>query len=176
MTMKKASLHDESDRALDRAIRAVMAEPAPEEAKNRVIQTALGFAAGESSSPQNHFLERVMNMIQAHKRLSLAAAAAVAALAAGLTLSMSLVSPSGQAYALEETVQANDRVTSYHVKITPAAELGEAWVQLNPDGTPKQARMDFQSPAGRRQGGDSLEREGRVMVQGQEGVDSCSTR
>ena len=60
-------------------------------------------------------------MIQTHKRLSLAAAVAVAALAAGLALSMSLVSPSGRAYALEETAQANNHVTCYHVKITPAA-------------------------------------------------------
>ncbi len=146
MTMKNESLHDESDRALDRAIRAVMAEPAPEEVKNRVIQTALGFAVGEPSVSHNHFLERVMNMFQKRKRLSVAAAVTVAALAAGLALSISLVSPSGRAYALEETAQANNQVTSYHVKITPAAELGEAWVQLNPDGTPLQARMDFQSP------------------------------
>jgi hypothetical protein len=87
-----------------------------------------------------------MNMVQTHKRLSVASAAAVAALAAGLALSISLESASGRAYALEETAQANNHVTSYHVKITPAAELGEAWVQLNPDGTPIQARMDLQSP------------------------------
>jgi hypothetical protein len=69
---------------------------------------------------------------------------AASALAAGLALSIALVSPSGRAYALEETAQANNHVTSYHVRITPAAELGEAWVQLNPDGTPLQARVDFQ--------------------------------
>ncbi len=45
-----------------------------------------------------------------------------------------------------KTVQANKQVTSYHVKITPAAELGEAWVQLNPDGTALCARMDLLSP------------------------------
>jgi hypothetical protein len=47
---------------------------------------------------------------------------------------------------LEQTAQANDHITSYHLKITPAAALGEAWVQLNPDGTPLRARMDFQDP------------------------------
>ncbi len=139
-------LRDELGNALDRAIRAVMAEPAPEEVKNRVIQTTLGFAVGEPRASRDHFLERVMNMVQTHKRLSVASAAALAALAASLALSICLVSPSGRAYALEETAQANKHVTSYHVKITPAAELGEAWVQLNPDGTPLQARMDFQSP------------------------------
>ncbi len=85
-------------------------------------------------------------MIRTHKRFSVAAAATVAAVAAGLALSVSLVSPSARAYALEETLRANKHVTIYHVKITPVAELGEAWVQLNPDGTPLQARMDFQSP------------------------------
>jgi len=143
MNTKNESVLGESDGALDRAIRALMAEPAPEEAKNRVIQTALGFAVDEPRVSRNHFLERMLNMVQTHKRLSVASAAAVATLAAGLALSISLMSPSGRAYALEETAQANNHVTSYHVKITPAAELGEAWVQLNPDGAPIQARMDF---------------------------------
>ncbi len=123
-----------------------MSEPTPEEVKNRVIQTALGLARGEPRKSRNHFLERMLNMVQTHKRLSVASAAAVAALAAGVALSISLVSPSGRAYALEETAQANNHVTSYHVKIIPALSLGEAWVQLNPDGTPMQVRMDFQDP------------------------------
>jgi hypothetical protein len=144
MNIKHHHIRDESELALDRAIRAAMAEPTPEEVKNRVIQTALGFAGGEPNVPRNLFLERMLNMVQTHKRLSVASAAAVAALAAGVALSISLVSPSGRAYALEETAQANNHVTSYHVKITPAVSLGEAWVQLNPDGTPLQARMDFQ--------------------------------
>jgi hypothetical protein len=143
MNIENEWLHDESDRALDRAIRAVMAEPDPEEVRNRVIQAALGFGGSEPDVPRNHFLERMLNMVQTHKRLSVASAAAAAALAAGLALSIALVSPSGRAYALEETAQANNHVTSYHVKITPAAGLGEAWVQLNPDGTPLQARLDF---------------------------------
>lgn len=84
-------------------------------------------------------------MIRSHKRLT-AATAALTALAGGLVLYVSLISASGPAYALDETVQANQHVTSYHVKLTPAAELGEAWVQLNPDGTPLRARMDLQSP------------------------------
>ena len=91
----------------------------------------------------NHFLERVKNMILAHKRLSAAAAATVAALAASLILYVSLFSSTGSAYALEQTAEANSRITSYHVKVTPAAELGEAWVQLNPDGTLLRARTDL---------------------------------
>jgi hypothetical protein len=145
MNQENESLRDESDRVLDRAIRAVLAQPAPEEVKNRVIQTAIGFAAGGQGGSREYLLQRVMNMIQTHKRLSVASVAAVAALAAGVVLAISLLSPSGRAYALEETAQANNHVTSYHVKLTPAAELGEAWVQLNPDGTPLQARMDLQS-------------------------------
>jgi len=93
----------------------------------------------------NHFLERIKNMILAHKRLSVAAAATVTALAASLILYVSLFSSSTAAYALEQTVQANNQVTSYHAKITPAAELGEVWVQLGPDGTPLRARWDLQS-------------------------------
>jgi hypothetical protein len=136
---------DESDRTLDRAIRAMLAEPAPAEVRNRVMERALGFSGGGPRVSRGDFLEKVMNMIQTHKRHSVAAAAVVVALAAGLAITISLVPPSGRAYALEETLQANKNVTSYHVKITPAAELGEAWVQLNPDGSPLQARMDFQS-------------------------------
>ena len=83
-------------------------------------------------------------MLLAHKRLSVAAAAT--ALAASLILYVSLLSSSSAAYALEPTVQANNHVTSYHAKITPAAELGEVWVQLKPDGTPLRARWDLQSP------------------------------
>ncbi len=94
----------------------------------------------------NHFLERIKTMILAHKRLSVAAAAVVTALAAGLILYVSLVSSPTTAYALEQTVEANERVVSYHAKITPAAELGEVWVQLGPDGTPVRARWDIQSP------------------------------
>ena len=95
----------------------------------------------------NQFLERVKNMILAHKRLSAAAAATVAALAASLILYVSLFSTTGSAYALEQTAEAISRITSYHVKVTPAAELGEAWVQLNPDGTLLRARMDLSSPS-----------------------------
>ena len=68
----------------------------------------------------NHFLERVKSMILAHKRLSVAAAAMVTALAASLILYVSLFSSSTPAYALEQTVQANNHVTSYHAKLTPA--------------------------------------------------------
>jgi hypothetical protein len=93
----------------------------------------------------NHFFERTKDMILSHKRLS-AAAAVVTTLAAGLIVYLSLFSSPGAAYALEQTVQANKQVTSYHIKVTPAAELGEAWVQLNPDGSPLRARMDLQSP------------------------------
>ena len=122
-----------------------MAESVPEEVRNRVTQTALGFAGGEPKVPRNHFLERMLNMVQTHARLSVATAVTVVALAAGLTQFLFLVSPAGQAYALEETAQANNHVTSYHVKCTPPSELREAWVQLNPDGTPLQARLDIQN-------------------------------
>lgn len=93
----------------------------------------------------NRFLEGVKTMILAHKRLSVAAAT-VTVLAGSVILYVSLLSSSTAAYALEQTAQANNHITSYHVKITPAAELGEAWIQVNPDGTPLRARMDFLSP------------------------------
>ena len=93
----------------------------------------------------NHFLERVKTMILAHKRLSVAAATMMA-LAASVILYVSLFSSSTAAYALEQTVQANNHITSYHVKVTPAAELGEGWVELNPDGTLLRARMDLSNP------------------------------
>ncbi|MDP6061006.1 MAG: hypothetical protein QGH33_19020, partial [Pirellulaceae bacterium] len=93
----------------------------------------------------DHFHERVKSMILSHKRLSVAAAT-VMALAGSVILYVFLFPSSTDAYALEQTAQANNRVTSYHVKITPAAELGEAWIEMNPDGTPLRARMDLLSP------------------------------
>ena len=94
----------------------------------------------------NEFTRKVGKMIGTHKRLS-AAAAAVAALAVGVMLCLTLFSSPRVAYALEQTVEAIKNVTSYHVKITPAAELGEAWVELKPDGSPLRARMDLLSPS-----------------------------
>ena len=97
-------------------------------------------------APNNHFLERVKTMILAHKRLSVAAAMTVTALAASLLLYVTLFSSSMAAYALGQTAQANDHITSYHVKITPPSSLagvGEVWVQLAPDGAPLHARMDI---------------------------------
>jgi hypothetical protein len=99
----------------------------------------------------NHLLERVKNMILAHKRLSVAAAATAAALAASMVLYVSLLSSPTPVYALEETVVANNHITTYHVKITPPATgtrdaifgLGEAWVQVSPGGAPLRARMDL---------------------------------
>lgn len=98
----------------------------------------------------NHFLERIKNMILAHKQVSVAAAV-VTALAASLILYVSLVSSSTAAYALDQTAQANNYVVSYHVIISPAvlkshdvtSGLGEAWVQVRSDGTPLRARMDY---------------------------------
>jgi hypothetical protein len=90
-------------------------------------------------------LERVKDMILTHKRLS-AAAATATALAACLIVYICLFSSSTAAYAMEQTAQANNHVTSYHAKFTPAAELGEVWVQLNPDGTPFRARIELLSP------------------------------
>jgi hypothetical protein len=94
----------------------------------------------------HHFLERTKKMILAHKRLSATAAATVAGLAASLMFYVLLFSSSTVAYALEQTARANDRVTSYHVKVTPPEELGEAWVEMKPDGSPLRARLDLVSP------------------------------
>jgi hypothetical protein len=101
----------------------------------------------------NHFFEKVKTMILSHKRLS-ATAATLTALAASLLLYAALFSSSTPAYALEQTAQANDRVTSYHVKITPpqaiegigkafTAGLGEAWVELGPEGAPLHVRLNM---------------------------------
>jgi hypothetical protein len=96
----------------------------------------------------NHFLEKVKNMIVTHKRLSAVAAATLTALAAGMILYVSLFSSPGSAYALEQTAQANARVTSYHVKVTPAPldQMGEAWIQLNPDGSLLRVKVEIFSP------------------------------
>ena len=96
------------------------------------------------SVTNNHFFERVRKMILAHKRLSMAAATATA-LAASLIVYVFLLSSASTAYALEQTVRANNRVTSYHAKATlpPKTEgVKEAWVQLNSDGAPLRVRMD----------------------------------
>ena len=85
-------------------------------------------------------------MFLAHKRLSIAAAAAAMILAASVILYLSPFFFSGAAYALEQTIEANSHITSYHVKITPPAAamgVGEAWVQLGPGGVPLNGRMDL---------------------------------
>jgi hypothetical protein len=92
----------------------------------------------------NHLLERVKNMIITHKRLSVAVAATVMALTASVVLYVSLFSSPTAAYALEQTVQANNHVTSYHARLSPSGRgMSEVWVQLNPDGTPLRARIDY---------------------------------
>jgi hypothetical protein len=79
----------------------------------------------------NHLLERVKTMILAHKRLSVAAAATAAALAATVIVYLSLLSSPTTAYALEQTVQANNHITSYHAKLPPPwSRMSEVWVQL----------------------------------------------
>ncbi len=89
----------------------------------------------------NHFNERVKSMIRTHKRL-IATAATVAALAAGLLLYVSVVSSTRSAYALEQTAEANNQIKTCHVSCTGGG-VGEAWIQLNADGTPYRARIDF---------------------------------
>lgn len=92
---------------------------------------------------QNHVLARVKKMILSHKRLT-AATAALTTLAAGLILYASLFSSPMPAYALEDTVQANQHMTSYHAKLSPSwGGMSEVWVQLNPDGSPLRARIDY---------------------------------
>ena len=129
---------------LRRAVDTMRAVPPP----------AVDFGAWQNQSSvlvglsNNHFFEMVKNMILTHKRQSAAAAAMVTALAASLILYVFLFTSSRPAYALEQTAQANDHVTSYHTKIIPpvpegrAKGVGESWVQLNPDGTVLRARVD----------------------------------
>jgi hypothetical protein len=112
----------------------------------RAVLERQSHPVGTDARVSHHpFLKRIQNVILAHKRLSIAAAA-VTALAAGLIVHVSLFSSATAVYALDQTVAANSRITSYHVKITPAEELGEAWVELKPDGTPLRARMDMVNP------------------------------
>jgi hypothetical protein len=92
-----------------------------------------------------HLLERAKDMIRGHRGLIVAAAAATG-LAASVVLWVWTFSFSSPAYALEQTVEANARVRSYHAKLTPAKELGEVWVELSADGAPIRARWDLQSP------------------------------
>jgi hypothetical protein len=142
----RKSLHDESDEALDRAIRAATEQPSPSDVKNRIIETAAAWQRKPHVGVDYHLLERLRTMILAHKRLSLAAAAAVTALAASLILYISLFSFLTPAYALEQTIEANSHITSYHVKIAPpssAMGVGEAWVELAPGGAPLRGRMDI---------------------------------
>ncbi len=193
------SLHEESDEALDQAIRAATEQPSPSDVKNRVVETAAAWrqqtpiavgdrqpatnnvsveearkvqsgsgalvrslgpveraASEEQGQPSrvsigasnNHFLGKVKIMIVTHKRLSAVVAATLTALAASMVLYVSLFSSPGSVYALEQTVQANARITSYHVKVTPAPldQMGEAWIQLNSDCSLLRVRMEIFSP------------------------------
>ncbi|MFZ1934419.1 MAG: zf-HC2 domain-containing protein [Thermoguttaceae bacterium] len=89
----------------------------------------------------NHFSERVKSMIRAHKRL-IAAAATLAALAAGLIVYVVVVSSTRPAYAMEQTAAANSQIKTCHVRCSGGG-VGEAWIELNADGTPYRARLDF---------------------------------
>jgi hypothetical protein len=183
MNANHDSMHDKSDDALDRVIRAAKAHPSPEDVKARALRAAAALGKLQASAPgreqepirsetealarnlgpverevfeehgypsdvrivlpQNHFFAKVKTMILTHKRLT-ATTATLTALAGALLLYVALFSSSTVAYALEQTIQANQQVTSYHAKFTASrGGLGEVWVQLNPDGTPLRARMDF---------------------------------
>ena len=48
MSANHQPFHDESDNALDRAIRAALAQPPPENLKNRVLQAAVAFKVGKA--------------------------------------------------------------------------------------------------------------------------------
>jgi hypothetical protein len=89
----------------------------------------------------NRFSGKVKNMIRTHKQL-IAAVGALAALAAGLIICVSLVSSSRPAYALEQTAQANNQIRTCHVRCTGGG-VGEAWIEMNLDGTLLRARLDF---------------------------------
>jgi limonene-1,2-epoxide hydrolase len=163
MKVNREALSDDADGALDRAIRAALAQPSPQDVRNRVIEAAVALGAdrsrprstgpmpGETANQaeirtertKNRFLERMQNMILAHKRLG-AAAAVLAATAAGLMVYLSLVSSSTVAYALEQTAEANRHITGYHVKMTPPPQDGisELWIQFDPAGVPFRARID----------------------------------
>lgn len=142
MNSNRDPRQDSPDEMLDHAIRAAIAQPPPGDVRDRVLSKAAAFAAGKN----NRFTKRMKNMILAHKRLS-AAAATVTALAAGLIVYV-VVSAGPAAYALEETAQANDRVTSYHFRTTPApvGSVGEGWIELNPDGSLLRARIEIFDP------------------------------
>ncbi|WP_165227338.1 hypothetical protein [Aquisphaera insulae] len=132
---------DESDRLLDRAIWAASAEPIPVDTLDRVIETAIGYPApDEREGSRLPVLERMLNMVRTHRRLS-ATAATVAC--AALILAGLLVGPPNRAYGLEKTAKALEGVRSYHARITPAKRLSAIWVELNPDGTPRRVRADF---------------------------------
>ena len=136
---------NKSDEALEHAIHAAI-EPSPMDVKQRVLETAAAWqyaAPGDAVATHDRFWRR---MIFHHKRLSLAAASTVTALAVGLILYVTVFWPPATAYALEQTAHANNLITSYHVKITPPSALagvGEAWVLQTVDGTPLCGRIDI---------------------------------
>ena len=70
--------------------------------------------------------------------MTLAAMAAMTALAAGLVVYVTFVSSPTSAYALEQTAEANDRIMSYHIKITPPPRdnISEFWAEFSPDSDP----------------------------------------
>jgi hypothetical protein len=89
----------------------------------------------------NHFSERIKNMIRAHKRLIAAAAVILAILIPSIFFN--LPSPLATGYALAQTAEANNSVTSYHITLTPVkGHVAEAWIQLDLAGN-MLARMDF---------------------------------
>lgn len=93
-------------------------------------------------------LQGIRNMIAAHKRLAIAAAAAVLVAAAGFVYLAS--SPVSTAYAIEQTSQASREIRNYHTRITPPIaggpvldRAGEVWAQVDDQGQLIRLRADL---------------------------------
>ena len=158
MTDRSRLFEDSSPRAelsgvLLESVEEILREPIEETDFARALDRARQLAhvtTPDRSQPRrrlspNHTLERIQSMIRTHKRLTVAAVAALAALAAGLIVYVAVVSSPASAYALEQTAEANDHITSCHVRITPAPRdsISEAWAQFSAGGVAIRVRADL---------------------------------
>lgn len=113
----------------------------PEVAWDAVPEEPLASPTGRDVSNPG-LVKRVQTMTMRYKRLVMATVAA--ALAAGVLLLLSTERSVRTAYALEQTVLANQQVTSIHVKVTPRQGVpAEAWLECNAQGEPLRLRLDF---------------------------------
>ena len=95
----------------------------------------------------------IMNKAVIHNRWTKLAAAAAVVVAAVVAISVIQTTTTTPAYAIEQTLQANESLRTIHIRISPSEQgVGEAWIELDDRGELLNVRVNSpQTPAGPRE-------------------------